>query len=74
MHSHAAERQACCGVGDSAGRHRLPGGLAAAVGPGDDLQQVTVGVFEVQSVAAVLVVDHPRPGLAGIGQVPNVFT
>ena len=43
------------------------GGLAAAaVGPGNDLQQVTVRVFEVQSAAAVPVVDHPKPGLAGI--------
>ena len=51
------------------GRTRRAGGLAAAaVRPGDDLQQVTVRVFEVQAAAAVSAVDHPglvlRPGSA----------
>ena len=50
-----------------------PALAAAAVGPGDDLQQVTVRVFEVQSAAAVPVVDHPRPGLARIGPVRKVL-
>jgi hypothetical protein len=46
---------------------RARGGLAAAaVRLGDDLQQVTVGVFEVQAAAAVPVVDHPGLGLARI--------
>ena len=56
------------------GRYRRAGGsAAAAVGPGDDLQQVTVRVFEIQSAAAVPVVDHTRPGLARIGPVPKVL-
>ena len=47
------------------GRTRRSGGLAAAaVRPGDDLQQVTVRVFEVQAAAAVVAVDHPGLVLA----------
>src|SRR6516225_6392508 len=54
-------------------RDSTAGLAAAAVGPGDDLQQVTVRVFEIQSAAAVPVVDHTRPGLARIGPVPKVL-
>src|SRR5512142_2018068 len=39
---------------------------AAAVGPGDDLEQVAIGVFEVQAPTAVTVVDRPALGLARI--------
>ena len=46
---------------------------AAAVAPGDDLQQVTIRVFEVQSAAAVPVVDHLRPSPARIGPVRKVL-
>jgi len=46
---------------------------AAAVGPGDDLQQVAVGVFEVHAAAAVAVVDRPALGLAGIGPVGQLL-
>src|SRR5690349_2509587 len=49
-------------------------GLAtAAVGAGDDLEQVAVGVLEVQAAAPVPVVDLAAPAPAGIrpvGQVP----
>src|SRR6516165_8830513 len=41
----------------------------AAVGAGQDLQQVPVGVLEVQAAAAVAVVDDLAPGPAGIGPV-----
>ena len=46
---------------------------AAAVGPGDDVQQVTVRVLEVQPAAAVPVVDNPRPGPPGIRPVRQVL-
>ena len=51
---------ACAGEGASA---------AAAVGPGDDLQQVTIRVFEIQAAAPVTMVDDSRLGLARIGPV-----
>jgi len=46
---------------------------AAAVGPGEDLQQVTVRVFEVHAAAAIPVVDHARLGPARIGPVPQAL-
>src|SRR5215472_14562820 len=70
----AAKRLACCGPGMLRGGIGWPGGsAAAAVGPGDDLQQMAVRVLEVQSAAAVPVVDHPRTGLARIGPVRKVL-
>jgi hypothetical protein len=45
---------------------------AAAVGPGDDLQYVTVRVCEVHAAATVAVVDHLRLGLARICPVRQV--
>jgi ABC transporter DrrB family efflux protein len=45
---------------------------AAAVGAGEDLQQVPVGVFEVQAAAAVAVVDGLALGPARIGPVGQV--
>jgi hypothetical protein len=51
---------------------RTVGLAAAAIRPGDDLQQVTVRIFEVQAAAAVPVVDHPGLGLARICPVRQV--
>src|SRR5215510_1886391 len=48
-------------------RSRIP--AAAAIGAGDDLEQVTVGVFEVEPAAAVVVIDLPPRRLTGIGPV-----
>src|SRR6516162_7404606 len=49
------------------------GSAAAAVGPGDDLQQVAVGIVEVQAAAAVTVADLPPPGLARIRPVRQIL-
>src|SRR5580704_992988 len=54
-------------------RHAGEGSTGAAVGPGDDLQQVTVRVFEVQAAAAVPVVDHPGLSLPWICPVRQVL-
>src|SRR5215475_11793508 len=48
-------------------RSRIP--AAAAIGAGDDLEQVTVGVFEVEPAAAVVAIDLPPRRLTGIGPV-----
>lgn len=45
--------------------------VAAGVGPGENFQQVTIGVFEVESAAAVVAVDLARSPLAGVGPVLN---
>src|SRR5207253_10438304 len=48
---------------------------AAAVGAGDDLEEMTVGVAEVDPTAPVVVIDLARPHLAGVGPVvqPPLF-
>src|SRR5215813_13444570 len=43
--------------------------MSAAIRAGDDLHQVAVGVGEIDAASAVIVVDLPRPGPAGIGPV-----
>src|ERR1700722_5435337 len=54
--------------------HRVGGGsVAAAVWPGDDLQQVTVRVLEGHAAAAVAVVDHTGLGLAWIRPVRQLL-
>jgi Erythromycin esterase len=45
------------------------GGAARAIRPGDDLQKVSAGVFEVGPTAAVPRVDRARFGLLGVGPV-----
>jgi hypothetical protein len=53
---------------------RAGGGSASdAVRPGDDLHQMTVGVFEVQAAAAVAVVDRPGLGPAWICPIRQVL-
>ena len=42
---------------------------AAAVRAGDDLEEVTVGIFEVNAAAAVIAVDFASAVLAGVGPV-----
>ena len=42
---------------------------ATAVRAGDDLKQMTVGVFEVRPAAAVVGVDPAGAALAGVGPV-----
>ena len=44
-------------------------GLSRSVRPRNDLQQVTVGIFEVHAAAAVVVVDLASTGLAGVSPV-----
>jgi hypothetical protein len=46
---------------------------AAAIGPGEDFQQVTVWVFEVHAPAAIALVDHARLGPTRIGPVPQAL-
>ena len=46
---------------------------AAAVRPGDDLEQVAIGVFEVQASATVTVADGPALGLARICPVRQLL-
>src|SRR5260370_33258288 len=46
-----------------------PGLAAAAVWPGEDLEQVTVGILEVQAAAAVTVIDDAALASAGIRPV-----
>ena len=46
---------------------------AAAVWPGNDLEQVAIRIFEVQAAAAVTVVDRPALGLARICPVRQVL-
>lgn len=42
---------------------------AAAVRAGDDLEEMAIGVFEVNPAAAVVAVDFPGAVLAGVGRV-----
>jgi hypothetical protein len=52
------------------GRLRLP---AAAMRPGNDLQQVAVEVFEVQAPAAVTIAERTDLGLVRICPVGQVL-
>ena len=47
-------------------------GAAAAVGAGEELEQVAVGVLEVDAAAAVPVVDHAALAPARVGPVRQV--
>src|SRR5215472_2356237 len=51
----------------------VTGLAAAAVGPGDDLHQVTVRILKVQAATAVAVVDHPWLALARVWPVGQVL-
>ena len=42
---------------------------AAAIGAGEDFQEVTVRVLEIDSSAAIVVIDFTRPGFGGIGPI-----
>jgi hypothetical protein len=48
------------------------GSAAAAVGAGDDFEQMSVWIFEVQTPAAVVVIDLTTPLLGGVGPVGEI--
>src|SRR2546423_9836787 len=48
-------------------------GAAAAVGAGEELEQVAVGVLEVDAAAAVPAIDHAGLAPAGVGPVRQVL-
>ncbi|CAI8845146.1 protein of unknown function [Methylocaldum szegediense] len=56
--------------GNNHGDGLVPGQQSTGtVRAGDDFEQVTVGIFEVQSASAVIVIDLAAPVLSGIGPV-----
>ncbi len=68
----------CCrlvsgAIGEDSAGPAACGLAAAAVRPGDDLEQVAIGVFEVQASATVTVVDRPAPGLGRICPVRQIL-
>src|SRR5581483_11675614 len=67
--------QGCCrsrsaGSGAAAG---VESGTAAAIGAGDELEHVAVGVLEVDAAAAVVVVDHAGLTPAWVGPERQVL-
>src|SRR5262245_48613682 len=42
---------------------------AAAIGAGEDFQEVTVRILEIDSAAAIIVIDFTRLGFGGIGPI-----
>src|ERR1700748_348885 len=61
-------------VGQASGSGPIAFGLgAAAVGAGEQLEQVAVGVLEVDTAAAVPGVDHAGLAAGGIGPVRHVL-